>query len=194
MLRCRAEALGDHNLDTGEPSVADTIHPGTERALGGLQKLARELHNRGPGPRSRARWHRSPSRSRRKLDVRIAVFTDTYPDDVNGVARTLGMLTAHAAYRGHEVALVTPTVSDLPAPVATHHRQLPGIPVPIYPDLQLARGVDRAGRRMLAGFRPELVHVATESTVGFSSRRWALRERVPLVTSFHTNFPAYLHD
>jgi glycosyltransferase involved in cell wall biosynthesis len=124
--------------------------------------------------------------------VRIALFSDTYPDDVNGVARTLGMLVEHGARRGHELALVTPRVSGGSALHAAAHRQLPGIPIPIYPDLQLARGLDREGKRMLDDFAPELVHVATESTVGYSGRGWAMRRGTPLVTSFHTNFPAYL--
>jgi glycosyltransferase involved in cell wall biosynthesis len=110
------------------------------------------------------------------------------------VARTLGKLVEHAAVRGHEVALITPRVSDGAAPHATAHRQLAGIPLPVYPELQLARGLDRAGKRMLSDFRPDLVHVATESTVGFSGRNWALGRGVPLVTSYHTHFPAYLAD
>ncbi|MGD2047528.1 MAG: glycosyltransferase family 1 protein [Gemmatimonadota bacterium] len=126
--------------------------------------------------------------------MKIALFTDTYPEDVNGVAKTLGFLVRHAAERGHEVALVTTRVSDEPEPAASIHRQLPGIPVPMYPELQLARGLDRKGRRMLEAFAPDVVHVATESTVGFSGRRWALSNHIPLVTSFHTNFPAYLPD
>ena len=126
--------------------------------------------------------------------MRIALFTDTYPQDVNGVARTLGMLVEHGARRGHSFALVTPRVSDDPEPNARAHRQLFGIPIPIYPDLQLARGLDGPGKRMLEDFEPDLVHIATESTVGYSGRIWARRSRVPLVTSFHTNFPAYLHS
>ncbi len=126
--------------------------------------------------------------------MRLALFTDTYPADVNGVANTLGALVGHAVSRGHEVALVTPRVSEGSDPAAHGHRQLPGIPVPMYPELQLARGVDRAGKRMLDDFRPDLIHVATEASVGLSGRGWALRRGVPLVTSFHTNFPAYLHD
>lgn len=126
--------------------------------------------------------------------MRIALFADTYPQDVNGVARTLGMLVEHGSRRGHDFALVTPRVSDGPAPNAAEHRQLFGVPIPIYPDLQLARGLDRPGKRMLASFAPDLVHIATESTVGYSGRIWARKAHVPLVTSFHTNFPAYLHD
>lgn len=126
--------------------------------------------------------------------MRVALFTDTYPQDVNGVARTLGMLVEHGSRRGHEFALVTPRVSDGPAPHTAEHRQLFSVPIPIYPDLQLARGLDGRGKKMLASFAPDLVHIATESTVGYSGRIWARRARVPLVTSFHTNFPAYLHD
>lgn len=126
--------------------------------------------------------------------MRLALFSDTYPDDVNGVARTLGILVAHATARGHRVALVTPRVSGAGCVHAAAHRQLPGVPVPMYPELQLARGLDREGKRILQEFGPDLVHVATESSVGLSGRRWALRRGLPLVTSFHTNFPMYLHD
>lgn len=62
----------------------------------------------------------------------------------------------------------------------------------MYPELQLARPMGRKGRELLRRFRPDLVHVATESTVGWSGRGWARRNGIPLVSSFHTDFPAYL--
>jgi len=124
--------------------------------------------------------------------MRIALFTDTYLPEVNGVARTLGRLVSHAAGRGHQVALVTPRVSPGSAVHTVMHRQLWGVPVPVYPELKLARPLDRVGRRELERFQPHLVHVATESVVGASGARWAVRRGVPLITSFHTNFPAYL--
>ncbi len=126
--------------------------------------------------------------------MRIALFTDTYPNDVNGVARTLGLLVQHGTRRGHEFALVTPRVSEENAEYAVEHHQLFGIPAPLYPDLQLARGLDGGAKHMLARFKPDLVHIATESSIGLSARRWAKRTGTPLVTSFHTNFPMYLHE
>jgi len=124
--------------------------------------------------------------------MRIALFTDTFPPTVNGVARTLGRLVEHLLHRGHEVAVVSTIVSRDPAPGTAFHHQLPGVPLPMYPELQLARPMGREGRELLQGFNPELVHVATESTVGWSGRGWARRYGVPLVSSFHTDFPAYL--
>jgi len=150
--------------------------------------------------------------------VRIALFTDTYPPQVNGVARTLARLVRHAREEGHEVALVTtrgkgagealaslgdPGHASGPGSPARRgadegidrslplHLRLPGLPVPVYPELILPRWPSRREQWFLEAFDPEVVHCATESVLGWWGRRWALRTRRPLVTSFHTNFPAY---
>jgi glycosyltransferase involved in cell wall biosynthesis len=62
----------------------------------------------------------------------------------------------------------------------------------MYPELQLARPLDQKGKALLESFQPDLVHIATEATVGWSGRAWARRKGVPLVSSFHTDFPAYM--
>jgi glycosyltransferase involved in cell wall biosynthesis len=124
--------------------------------------------------------------------MRIALFTDTYRPNVNGVARTLGHLVCHARDRGHEIGLISTHVSENPAGEATFHHQLPGVPLPLYPELQLARPLDLKGKELLESFQPDLVHIATEATVGWSGRAWARRHGIPLVSSFHTDFPAYM--
>ncbi|TVP42093.1 MAG: glycosyltransferase family 1 protein, partial [Gemmatimonadales bacterium] len=69
--------------------------------------------------------------------------------------------------------------------------RLPGVPVPVYPELLLPRWPRPRERRALDAFDPDVVHCATESVLGWWGRRWAIRSGRPLVTSFHTNFPAY---
>ncbi|MCL7959854.1 MAG: glycosyltransferase family 1 protein, partial [marine benthic group bacterium] len=90
------------------------------------------------------------------------------------------------------VALVTPRIGQGPAAGTRLHMQLPSFSVPIYPQLQLARPMGPLGSRQLRAFDPDVVHVATEFTVGWSGVRWALDQGVSLLTSFHTDFPAYL--
>lgn len=124
--------------------------------------------------------------------MRIALFTDMYVPQVSGVTLTLSRLVERARDLGHEVALVTPRVSATDAPGTSLHIQLGGIPAPIYPEILMARPLDPPGARLLDEFQPDLVHVATEFIVGCSGVRWALRRNLPLVTSFHTNFPAFL--
>lgn len=123
--------------------------------------------------------------------MRIALFGDTYPPNVNGVANTLGRLVREAYRRGDEVALFTPRVSDEAAEFTALHMQSRGLPVPVYPELQLALPKLSECARLLEKFAPDLVHLATESSMGLVGRRWAVRSGVPIVTSFHTNYAEY---
>ena len=124
--------------------------------------------------------------------MRMVLFTDSYTPQVNGVARTLARLVEHAGERGHEVALVSPRVAGAALTDADMHLALPSIPFPWYPELRLALPLDPWSARRLDAFAPDLVHVATEATVGWSGLGWAEKRGVPLVTSFHTDIPSYL--
>lgn len=124
--------------------------------------------------------------------MRVALFADTFPSDLNGVATTLGKLVAHGSARGHEFALVTPRVSDAPCEHAAVHLQVPSLPVPFYRELNLAWTLGTPVTRVLSSFNPDVVHVATEATVGLAGRLWAERRGTPLVTSYHTNFAEYM--
>jgi len=124
--------------------------------------------------------------------MRIALFTDTYLPQVNGVSRTLARYLDAAVERGHTVALASPRFTGSTDSPAKLHLDLPSLPVPFYPELRLSLPLPGSVSRGLESFDPDLVHVATEFTVGLAGSSWALDRGVPLVTSFHTDFPAYL--
>jgi glycosyltransferase involved in cell wall biosynthesis len=93
--------------------------------------------------------------------------------------------------QGHAAAVVAPRyprVAD-----ADHHRELrlPSVSFPLYPDIRLSLPSFRRVAEFLDEFRPDLVHIHTEGALGIAGRRYALRCGVPLVTSFHTDFPRY---
>lgn len=122
--------------------------------------------------------------------MRIALFTDTYLPQVNGVSRTLARLVDHATARGHDVALVTPRDRDRDGRRA--FLELASMRVPFYPELRLAVPMDPWSARRLDAYRPDVVHVATEFTTGWSGLTYARGKRVPVISSFHTDLPAYL--
>ncbi len=70
-------------------------------------------------------------------------------------------------------------------------RRIPGVPCPGYPAVRLSWPWGRGLGGWAAGFVPDLVHVATEGPIGLFGRAFALRHDLPLVTSFHTDFPRY---
>lgn len=124
--------------------------------------------------------------------MRIALFTDTYLPHVNGVARTLARLTRHAIDRGHDVAVVTPQTDKDASDDATMLLQVPSVRLPFYPELRLAGRMNRFAMQRLRSFAPDIVHVATEFTIGWAGVGFAAERMTPLVSSFHTDFPAYL--
>jgi glycosyltransferase involved in cell wall biosynthesis len=69
--------------------------------------------------------------------------------------------------------------------------RVPSLPFPPYPAIRLSLPSFSAAARFLDAFRPELLHVHTEGPLGLVGRRYAVRRGLPLVTSFHTDFPRY---
>ncbi|MXO70556.1 glycosyltransferase [Alteraurantiacibacter buctensis] len=111
--------------------------------------------------------------------MRIAIITDAWTPQVNGVVRTLAMVTGELRAMGHEVLLVTPD-------------QFRTMACPGYPEIRLAMAGARQVGAKLAAFRPDAIHVATEGPLGWAARRWCMDEGRPFTTAYHTQFPQYL--
>ncbi|MBL9176345.1 MAG: glycosyltransferase family 1 protein [Verrucomicrobiales bacterium] len=130
----------------------------------------------------------------RTTPLRIAVVTETYPPEVNGVAMTIARVVKGLVERGHEVQLIRPRQGDADSP--THSGIVSnvltrGLPIPRYPELKIGLP---AGRRLGAlwdAHRPDIVHVATEGPLGWSALQAAVSRGIPVASEFRTNFHAY---
>ena len=109
----------------------------------------------------------------------IAIITDAWHPQTNGVVRTLATTCDMLRRWGHDVTVISPD-------------QYRSIPAPTYPEIRLAFTAPGAVGRRLAAIQPEAVHIATEGPLGFAARRYCLRRRVPFTTAYHTQFPDYL--
>lgn len=125
---------------------------------------------------------------------RIAVVTETYPPDVNGVARTLSRVVQGLRERGHEVMLVRPrgpADRQLVSMNADADLLVRGIPIPMYPELRMGSPAGRSLRRLWIERRPDVVHIASEGPLGWSAVRTARQMKIPSTSDFRTNFHAY---
>ncbi|MCX8017508.1 MAG: glycosyltransferase family 1 protein [Rhodocyclaceae bacterium] len=122
----------------------------------------------------------------------VALVTETYPPEVNGVAMTLGRLVAGLSARGHRVHLVRPRQRHESTGLQPDGALLvPGLPIPRYPELRFGLP---ATQRLLAQWRktpPDIIHVATEGPLGLSALIAARRLGLPIISTFHTNFHRY---
>lgn len=128
--------------------------------------------------------------------LHVALVTETFPPEVNGVARTLWQLVSGLARRGHRVEVVRPDQKrregERPA-AGWVDVLMPGVPIPVYEGLRFGLPAPRRLlRRWTApGARPDVVHVATEGPLGLSAQWAARRLGIPVSTTFHTNFHDY---
>jgi len=126
--------------------------------------------------------------------MRIAVVTETYPPEVNGVALTVHALVSQMAADGHELLLVRPRqpgVSAMPLPQPISELLVAGAALPKYPGLRFGFPAGRLLARHFGAKRPDAVYVATEGPLGWSAVRAAGRLGIPVATGFHTRFDAY---
>lgn len=122
---------------------------------------------------------------------RLALFTDTWVPQVNGVARTLDRLVRECERRGVDARVFTAT-EDEPVAEDAHVERWAARPFWAYPQLRMATPSPSRARAALERFRPSLVHVATPFGLGLSGRQAARTLGLPLVSSYHTHFTAYL--
>lgn len=124
----------------------------------------------------------------------LAIVTETFPPEVNGVAMTWGCLTAQLLAKGCGVLIIRPRQGPSDTPLAEKDRAevlVRGIPLPRYPGLKAGLPAGRRISTALRVFRPDLLHIVTEGMTGWSALRVARKQRVPVTSSFHTNFHAY---
>jgi glycosyltransferase involved in cell wall biosynthesis len=110
---------------------------------------------------------------------RIAIVSDAWHPQINGVVRSLSQLAQELEGRGIAVTVIGPD-------------RFRTLPCPLYPEIRLALWPAAGLRRMLTEFGPDALHIATEGPLGLAARRWAIRRGHAFTTSFHTRFPDYL--
>lgn len=112
--------------------------------------------------------------------MRIALVTDAWRPQINGVVTALTRTVAELEAMGHEVRTITP-------------QDFATWGLPSYREIQLAVLPGRGVRRRLDDFQPEAIHIATEGPLGFAARRYCRRRGLRFTTSFQTRFPEYVH-
>lgn len=126
--------------------------------------------------------------------LRIALVTETWAPEINGVAMTLGRMVDGLIARGHRVQLVRPrqALSDRAADGPGFEEVLAhGMKIPKYEGLRFGLPARTRLFRLWSRQRPDLVHVATEGPLGWSAVSASIRLGIPVTSDFHTNFDSY---
>lgn len=111
--------------------------------------------------------------------MKIALVTDAWTPQVNGVVRTWTKVIECSTALGHTFEVIHPGLFKTMA-------------APRYPEIRLALLPGKKVRAMLDAFQPDAIHIATEGTLGQAARKYCLKRKLPFTTSYHTQFPYYM--
>ncbi|WP_137939516.1 glycosyltransferase family 1 protein [Chitinivorax sp. B] len=129
-----------------------------------------------------------------RQQMRLAIVTETFPPEVNGVAMTIGRMVQGLQDRGHQLQMVRPRqgAHDQPRDAGGYQELLRlGLPIPRYQGLKFGLPAKQALISAWMRKRPDLVHVVTEGPLGWSAISAANKLRIPVTSDFHTNFHSY---
>lgn len=113
--------------------------------------------------------------------MKIAIVTDAWEPQVNGVVTTLRTTQQTLNQLGNTVEVFTPS-------------NFKTIPCPTYPEIRLAINPKRRLKKALAVFAPDAIHIATEGPMGLAARSICKKKNWAFTTSYHTQFPEYIRE
>lgn len=130
----------------------------------------------------------------KRKTLRLAIVTETYPPEVNGVALSLSRFVEGLLQLNHDIQLIRPRQQDdrgVAQEAGIEEVLTTGLPIPNYPNLKVGLP---AKRRLVAQWtlrRPDLVHIVTEGPLGWSALEAARKLKIPVSSDFRTNFHSY---
>ncbi|MDA0735339.1 MAG: glycosyltransferase family 1 protein [Chloroflexi bacterium] len=110
---------------------------------------------------------------------KIAIVSDAYYPQVNGVVRTLQMVSSHLTRLGHEVTMITPD-------------QFRTVSCPTYPEIRLSLNAWPRVGKLLKDQQPDSIFIATEGPLGLAARQYCRSKGLKFTTSYSTRFPEYI--
>lgn len=110
--------------------------------------------------------------------MRVMIVTDAWQPQVNGVARTYEWLSRRLSSHV-DLSMLTP-------------EHFPRMPMPTYPEIELALAWPKTVAETITSNQPEIVHIATEGPLGLWARQHCRAANIPFTTCYHTRYPEYV--
>jgi glycosyltransferase involved in cell wall biosynthesis len=124
--------------------------------------------------------------------MKIALFTETFLPKVDGIVTRLKHTVDHLQRSNNHQVLIFCPQGGLKEYKGAKIHGVSGIPLPLYPELKLAFPRPSVGFA-LERFQPDLIHVVNPAVLGVGGIYYAKKMNIPLVASYHTHLPQYLH-
>ncbi len=114
------------------------------------------------------------------MSIKLLIISDAWHPQVNGVVRTYEHICAEMLDMGHKIEVIGP------AEFST------SIPMPFYPEIKLVIRPYKHLSRLINDYKPDKIHIATEGPLGWSARKYCIKNNIAFTSCYHTQFPDYI--
>ncbi len=123
--------------------------------------------------------------------MKIALFTETFLPKIDGIVTRLIHTVDHLQRAGEQVLIFSPDYGIKEYKGARVYG-VEGLPLPMYPELKMALPSPAVGRQ-LQQFKPDIIHVVNPAILGLGGIYYGKKLNIPILASYHTHLPKYLH-
>lgn len=125
--------------------------------------------------------------------MRIAIFTDTFPPEINGVATSSVTLYNILKKNGHTVYVVTTNPYSDKVIIDGDIIRVPGVTVKAIYQYRMAGIFYRSAFRLIKNLNLDVAHIQTEFGVAIFGRIACRRLGIPVVYTYHTMYEDYTY-
>lgn len=121
--------------------------------------------------------------------MRVALFTDTYRPQINGVTNTIDKMVAYFQLAGIDYRIFAPQYEA--EPDGSHVERFYSLKFFLYPECRVALPNIFRITAALNDFKPDVIHLMTEFNMGLTGLNYAIKNNIPVISNYSTNFSQY---
>src|SRR5574344_2146224 len=125
--------------------------------------------------------------------MRIAIFSDTYSPEINGVATSTSNLHTILNRMGHLCITVTTNPYSKETIFENNVIRVPGVELKKLYNYRMASIFNPQAMKILDRFNIEVIHIQTEAGVGIFGKLYSKMRKIPYVYTYHTMYDDYTY-
>ena len=125
--------------------------------------------------------------------MKIALFTDTYPPEINGVSVSVGLHQKVLLDQGHEVLVITTNPFGKQIVIDAGVIRIPGVELKKLYGYRLSTFFSAKAYQYIRKWQPDVIHIHTDVGIGIFGKITAFFLKAPTVVTYHTMYEDYTH-